>query len=179
MARIETRGAAEPGRKAKSRPRKNAQRYLSHDPLPIAPQGQLREVIRAHDPNKAHTRVTRLERVYCLSRVARAQPCLKIADNNAGVVKLNLSAAHALRERRGALRFKGVARAHKTPNLSQPKAGQSAPRQIRMGGMGGIERAPKKANRLAGSGVWKTAEHGPIGQRPARLSRRRVRLPFC
>jgi len=96
-------------------------RHSRHDGAPVAPQVELRKIVRPHDPNKAHPRAARLKSSNRTGGMGRAYLGLNIADAHLGMADKAPRRRHALGKGCGAMRFQGVGWAHQPPQLRQPK----------------------------------------------------------
>lgn len=143
-----------------SRARQHPHRHPRHDLLPVFPAVKLRQIVRAHQPDKPRLRAFFLQYGERLCRVARADMAFKVTDMHPRMVHNLPRRRHAPRQLGRPTIFQRIARAHQPPDLIQPKPLQRLFGDMHMPCMRRIKRSPQQPNPLAARDIWQSVKHG-------------------
>lgn len=141
---------ADPGRNPLPGPGQNPDRHRFHDGLPILPEVQLRQVIGAHQPDKAHLWIKAPQVPKGLGGVTRAKLRLDPRDLHPRMPHDRPRMCQPILERRGSAGLQRIAGRHQPPHPVQSEPLQRFARDVRVPRMGRIEGAAQKADHLTG-----------------------------
>lgn len=122
---------------------------MAHDPIPVLPTVKISQIIRPHQPDELHVRVERAKGFYGRASVACAQPCLDIADQDAGMADQRARRRHAPIKRRRTLRLERIARRDQPPHAIQLKPFHRFGADMDMARMRRIKGPPEQTNHLS------------------------------
>mmetsp|Transcript_29324 Transcript_29324/g.56995 ORF Transcript_29324/g.56995 Transcript_29324/m.56995 type:complete len:274 (+) Transcript_29324:856-1677(+) len=160
--RIKPRGPAHPRRNPVAGTGQHTHRHGVHDPLPILPQMKLRQIIGPHQPDKAHTGVTRPQPDQRLRSVPRAKPRFDIRHLHPGMLHHGSGVGQTPRQRGRSLCFQRVTGADQPPHMGQTKPFHRLSGDVHMAAMRRVKGPAKQANSLAGPGQRKGMPHHQV-----------------
>jgi len=118
-------GGARHGSSIIARTRDYRNRHQSRDPAPVAPTVKLRQIIRAHQPDKPYFREPALQPGERVDGIARAHFGLDRADPNRRAARNAAGSGHARGQPGHPLdRFQHVAGRNQPPHFIKPQRGE-------------------------------------------------------
>jgi len=142
-----------------ARARQYNHRNPHHDLLPVFPVVKLRQIIRAHQPDKPRLRAFVLQHGKRLRRVACANLAFKITDMHARMVHNLPRRRHAPRQLGRPAILQRIAWTHQPPDLIQVEALQRLFGYMHMPRVRRIKRSPEQPNPLAARNIWQSVRH--------------------
>ena len=149
--------------------RDHADRVVSGDVAPFAPQMELRQVVRSHQPDEAGARIKAPKGAECFRCTNGAKPGLDIRHQNARMPNDIARARDALLQRLRLTRLQRVSRAHQPPHASEVEPTHRLQGGTDMPLVRGIERSTEEADHLS-SGSRRSCDrfaalslHPPLG----------------
>src|SRR5579872_2167946 len=114
---------------------------------PAAPMTDLRQIVRAHQPDESGARKARLQGPQRVTREGRTEPAFDVQDTDARVADRGACVGQPPRRRRHVFgRLERILRRHQPPHLVEPEPPQRLKAQLYVAAMGRIERAAEQAD---------------------------------
>jgi len=154
VRRIQRCCPAHPRRYPLTRARKNTHRNRLCDALPILPQMKLRQIIRAHEPDKPLLGVKLLQGPQRLRGITRAKPLFDPRHGHTRMIHHFAGLRYPRLHRRRAALLERITRAHQPPHLIQPKPFERLTRDVRMPRMRRIKRPAQQSDHLTRGRIW-------------------------
>ena len=138
---------------------KNGYRHQGHDLLPAFPAMQVRQVVGAHEPDKANAGKPLCHSAEAVACALCRKPHFQVRDPDARMSHDSPCPRHALRQWGGPAFLQRIARRHQPPHLVEGKSLQGFPGDMRMTLMGRIKRPAKQPDAHSRPRQWESSFH--------------------